>query len=418
MSAHLRSEKRCPSKTRLQGDLCRSIARNWIRIVTSYHSPFSHAVYDALVNFLEHPQPQFDASLADEVVALGTTIGLVRKENQDRHIVAKLSCGQAGFWVVAVADGVGSLPDSGKAASACLAAFVTSLAASVSAVRNRGSWEWPQLLANSVRDANETVVNETKERGASTLSAVVQTETGAFGVHVGDSKIFAFDEKRRLIKITKDQTVGSHLKSLGVGEQSQTDPRFERALAQYMGMADTVVPDVFAVRPPHKTLIACSDGIAPVLKLLNEEGWRLLCENAKSGVELVKKTLHLSNWFGGGDNCTVAIWDPSALKISFPPISDVTVLTFHSVSRSSSILYPHVRLPGPSLIAGAPIPESKAVAIDRRVAKGSKSKSPKGRAAQRRKTKSEGASQSHKEVPSVTFLPGLGKGADEYPGKI
>ena len=179
---------------------------------------------EALVELLEIEQSQLQVAETGNGIAAGSTLGQVRKENQDRYLVVRYAHPEPNrsFFLAAIADGVGSLPQSGLSASSAIAVFVSALTTEIERLAfSSGLPNWERLLREAVQHANRYVYAKTGERGASTLSVVVvPSKHPACAVQIGDSKIFGISKDFHFTQLSIDQTVGMHLQSLGVPQGS------------------------------------------------------------------------------------------------------------------------------------------------------------------------------------------------------
>jgi len=375
------------------------------------------ATVEALVEFLELEQSQLEVTETRDGIAAGSTLGQVRKENQDRYLVVRYAHPESGrnFFLAAIADGVGSLPQSGLSASTAIAVFVSALTTEIERLASSSAQpSWERLLRDAVQHANRYVYGKTGERGASTLSVVVvPSKHPACAVQIGDSKIFGLSKDFRFTQLSIDQTVGSHLVSLGVphGSAAGRDPRFDRALAQYIGMADAVEPQFVVLERKWESILIATDGIAAVRKVLLEEGWNLISQQAKSRADFVRKILYLCNWFGGTDNSTLVIFPLSEQIMSIAARRDSSVLSAVTGSRTIEL---RVR----SITAPSFVPTSSA--SDRKRQKAGKfRRGQKDRTQDPNSTEADGKSNP-KSAPSITFLPGLAKNEHELsnPGPV
>ena len=190
-------------------------------------STFDSCVTEKLLRLLEHPLPRMVRTNLPSSMVGGTTIGLVRRENQDRHLLVRYTPGVngCGFRLAAIADGVGSLAKSGQSASAAIASFVGFIVTELEEWNPLlGTPDWDQILRTAVQHANRHVRALTADQGATTLSAVILPDRQpAFGIHVGDSKIYGLDRAFRCSQLSADQNVAAQLQALGVMNSPTSD---------------------------------------------------------------------------------------------------------------------------------------------------------------------------------------------------
>ena len=135
--------------------------------------------------------PNFGVNSINEMpIALGSDIGLERKENQDRLAMLRVNANSSTSThvVVALADGMGGMHDGSGCAARTLGAFFNAL------IRYRQKAPEDRLLL-AANAANEVVYQYSNGNGGSTLSAVLfGVDNRAFTVNVGDSRIYATKE--------------------------------------------------------------------------------------------------------------------------------------------------------------------------------------------------------------------------------
>ncbi len=276
----------------------------------------------ALLNLLESPLAPTAVTAFASDLAGGTTLGCVRSENQDRHLIVQYRSAdlERCFRLAVVADGVGSLPESGLSASAGLAAFVGSIVAEVEGhLAEPSAPDWPQLLRRAVQEANEAVCSRTGEDGATTLAAVLLPGNAPpFAVQVGDSKIFGLDEAFQFTQLCTDQTMAAQFQDRGVLDASPGEDYspLERALAQFLGQPGGVDPEIRLLGTNWSALLVATDGIMPARQLLVPAGWQLLAESAGTPVEFVRQSLALANALGGTDNTTLILLPGGSAGVS------------------------------------------------------------------------------------------------------
>lgn len=371
-------------------------------------STFTSAdAYATLVALLEQPNAQLDVMAEFSGFTGGTTIGRIRKENQDRYLVAEVTPRRKenGFRIALLADGVGSLPRSGIAASYAIAAMVLELAEL--ADTSEHPVQWFQNLGEAAKRANNRVLQYVGEEGASTLSIIVlpRRASNPIAFHLGDSKIYGGTWESSFEQLSHDQTVGAQLRALGApsSEEAGRDPRSDRALAQYIGMSGDLVPQIFEIEPMWKSIFLSSDGFTDALKSLTPLGWKQLAATSKDNSDFIRKLLFLSNWFGGHDNCTAVLVPMDRAEIL--SLTDVPSVRASTGSKTANIVWQ---------VAAPCVPEKIDLSTenDRRSKK--KSRRQKVSDALKKQTSKFSSSsgepeKENKNVPSITFLPGLTK---------
>ncbi|MCP9832152.1 hypothetical protein KBY80_12290 [Synechococcus sp. JJ3a-Johnson] len=159
-------------------------------------------------------------------------------------------------------------------------------------------------LCAAVEAANEDVYRRFGGRGGATLSSVAISSDGEMaGVNVGDSRIYGLLEDSQLIQFSKDDTLGNALSDIAV--PSAVGKLGE--LLQFVGLGKGIVPhriNLNGLPSPFKCLFLTSDGAHGLHGPVFDE----LVRNSPGIVEMAKRLIAISEWTGGKDNATVAIW--------------------------------------------------------------------------------------------------------------
>lgn len=135
----------------------------------------------------KEPSKKKSSSTAAGQVALGTTRGIVREDNQDRAAVLTFFPNERLSEVIQVAvlcDGIGGLKDGANAAVLAISSFTAQLAElSDSTLEGR--------LKQAAKIANREVFAKYNGKGGCTLSAVsTKRERVVEIVNYGDSRVF------------------------------------------------------------------------------------------------------------------------------------------------------------------------------------------------------------------------------------
>jgi len=249
-------------------------------------------------------------------LALGTSLGLLRKENEDRMIFFKShSPSNGNISGVLLCDGMGGLEQGGKCASFTISTFIEKFI-------NNKLLDCSRNIEKSLIETNELVYKKFKGKSGSTIVGYIVTskkETICFSV--GDSRIYQLG-KNQFKQITSDDTIDGQLS----GMKSQIDPSILRSnqLLQYIGMDSD--PKIHKIEFSNEILdtkrfMLTSDGAHSVGNLMLETLARTTTENP----ELVKRIILLADWMGGHDNSSVIILNHldffnQNLKNSYPDL--------------------------------------------------------------------------------------------------
>lgn len=261
-------------------------------------------IYNRIKRFLsEQMRPQ--GSQFTGAAAIGSTVGRVRKENQDRAIVAEfLVAGKPELdrILLVVCDGLGGMANGALAAEISVASMASSIFDSVVTQSDVD-------LAAAAERANRDVFKELKGKGGSTLVAVLLDPKRPRGVSMGDSRVYATDKWGELLQLTKDDNLGA---LADVPNGMQVDPSQASHLTQFVGMGDGTAPNTFSLSEDVDRILLTSDGVHGCGAVLNEYVFRI-----EDSLSLVQYLLVAANHLGGTDNGTLLV---SRLGITRPPL--------------------------------------------------------------------------------------------------
>jgi len=227
-----------------------------------------------------------------------THIGWVRKANEDRYFIKKLSDGAI---LLAVADGLG-----GEAAGDYAAEIIRSRLAGIDQI-TKGEEE-QQLLA-LVKEADLAMYYEAENdpdlRGmGTTLVCALLREGFVHWVHVGDSRLYVLHD-RQLTKITEDQTFARFLVEEGEITPEQVPTHYSRHVLDQTVGCGICEPETGRLEfSKGDLLILTTDGLHKIIAteiiisvLLDKTDLEI---KAKSLVEAALDS-------GGKDNITIVI---------------------------------------------------------------------------------------------------------------
>jgi protein phosphatase len=262
------------------------------------------------------------ASIHRELAIWGATdIGSKREQNQDAFVITNLASGRSSRppervdvflsrpgVLLLVCDGMGGAPAGDVAAQLAAVAIEDELRAAAGDVaRDPGI-----MLKRAVEEANGAIRAEAsahpEERGmGTTCTAAVCSPEGLSVAQVGDSRAYLFRD-RRLLRLTRDQTIAARLVDEGVlapGDVA-TFP-FRHVLAQALGTERNVRPVVtdHDLRENDRLLI-CSDGLhGPV----DERTIAAILARVPGAEEASRALIDAALDAGGPDNVTVVVAD-------------------------------------------------------------------------------------------------------------
>ena len=222
-------------------------------------------------------------------------VGLVRNINED--------AGLAHPRILAVADGMGGHAAGEVASSLVITTLYKNLTDEITE-----NWMTSTILLGS-RKIKEAISNDREKDGMGTTLSLIATD-GEKGIiaHVGDSRIYSF-ENDNLLQLTQDHTYVQELVDRGEisVEEALVHPR-RNLLMRAIDGARTIDIDIIEV--PLKIgqrFLACSDGLAGVISDV-EIAESMQIEDLTLVVEtLIQKALDA----GAPDNVTVVVGEVS-----------------------------------------------------------------------------------------------------------
>lgn len=275
--------------------------------------------------FMRKTTPSAVRRVGELPVTIGSDIGNVRGENQDRVAVLKVQIDRnQSFVVVALCDGMGGMVEGSACASQAIASFF------VSCIRHREVLPRTRLVL-AAQDANKAVHALYQGRGGATLSAVLfDSINGKVGVNVGDSRIYSYRENG-LEQLTVDDTMA------GVLNKAEDDSPHKNELLQFVGMGDGIEPHTIEMPMFQELMVLTSDGA----HYIDKNVMQMVVQSAKEPAMAVKRLIEVAKWCGGRDNASIAIasslvfqqqlydeagsfqvWDPfGEIQIVFPDIA-------------------------------------------------------------------------------------------------
>lgn len=228
--------------------------------------------------------------------ALGSDVGAVRKENEDRVAIARGrdSRGHA-YVVVALADGIGGMRAGGQCASLAVGATFDAVHRLASSGASPPEW-----VTGAVNSAHRTVRKAYSGTGGATLVVLLLTEKqGTYWSSVGDSRLYVSAEST-LLQISTDDTIAGQL---GLPASADID---QVKLLQYIGMEEPVQFEVSKLLCDSSNFaILTTDGVHFLAS--DSDVMSLVIRHSPDIGTMARRLTELARWAGGPDNATVAI---------------------------------------------------------------------------------------------------------------
>jgi serine/threonine protein phosphatase PrpC len=251
------------------------------------------------------------AEVPELAASVGTTIGDVRPENQDRAVIARFTSirrPRESFVCFALCDGMGGMADGAHCAEIALSSFIFRLTHDV---RQTAS----ETVRVAALAANAEVYRQYRERGGTTLVAIIVFPGSAAAVSVGDSRIYAANTRKELKQISIDDTIAGELNKLkGLNPSRAQWDTFAGQLAQFVGIGEGMEPRVYPVSA-DLTYLLTSDGVHG----MSPDTLERIVVTAGTSQLIVSRLLQVSRWCGGSDNATVVCIPPLRTDWSTPP---------------------------------------------------------------------------------------------------
>lgn len=262
----------------------------------------------SISNWLMRPTGVFAVRpLSQRLGSLGSAQGRTRDGNQDRVLAVSFEGLDASesFELFAVCDGMGGLQEGAQCASLALSTILAVL------VRSRRDSDRENRLRRAVELANRSIHERYRERGGTTVAAILLTRSGATGIAVGDTRIYLHDRAGNLSQLTVDDTIAERVAEIqGHQGASFENAPFANHLAQFVGQSGPLTPQLIDV---SEVFWESSPGVqAQGSKglLLTSDGVHKMPKEILSGVarstdvprEVVSRLIYISEWSGGSDN--------------------------------------------------------------------------------------------------------------------
>lgn len=265
-----------------------------------------------IAKWLARPLRTISVAEVPEVAAsVGTTIGEVRPENQDRAVVARFTSTRRpreSFLCFALCDGMGGMADGARCAEIALSSFLFRLTQNVKQTAS-------EMVRASALAANAEVHRQYRERGGTTLVAIVVFPGSAAAVSVGDSRIYVANTRKELKQISIDDTIAGELNQLkGLRPSRSGWDTIADQLAQFVGIGEGMEPRVYPISTDLTHLLT-SDGVHNI----SPDTLKQIVSSGGTPQLVVSRLLQVSRWCGGSDNATAICVPPLRADWAIPP---------------------------------------------------------------------------------------------------
>ena len=171
----------------------------------------------------------------------GVSLKNMRQTNMDSLLLKSRRIIKSNAMIAVVCDGVGSLTDGGFA-SAMAVRLLIEWFSSVNSTNHIGL-----RMRDAVYLINARIISESKQKNletASTLSALLLIEHNYYITHLGDSRIYCYEDKTDALSILTNDDVSESGK-----------------LSAYIGKTEDIFLQYSEGTAIGKTFLVCSDGL-------------------------------------------------------------------------------------------------------------------------------------------------------------
>jgi protein phosphatase len=258
-----------------------------------------------------------------------TDKGKVRKANEDNFLIVDIHrsvdirhsslspdalanrFGSADAHLFVVADGVGGGPAGEQASEDAIAALLKYVSETVGCFNRLEPSKEHELfdrLDETVRGVDQKLREEhAGQHGpapATTLTMVLLIWPRAYLIHVGDSRAYV-RRRGRLQQLTRDQTLGEYMVSLGAWTEEQAArSRPAAALSSAIGGSELHPVVGLVDLEPGDSIMLCTDGL---IKHVSSERIETLMEQSENVQAVARQLVDEALADGGTDNVTVIV---------------------------------------------------------------------------------------------------------------
>lgn len=233
-----------------------------------------------------------------------TDIGLVRSTNEDTYTIVKKDDQN---FLAFVCDGMGGHLGGSYASSKTVEMLADAFNKldENKPIKNVGVWLFESLEKINSFIYQQSISNENLRGMGTTVSGVIMYKGELFYAHIGDSRIYIYDNKN-IDQITTDHTYVNSLLLNGLitFRQAAKHPK-RHVLTNALGIKQDVSVDIGQVKiKENQSLLICSDGLH---NMLDERKLRKLLNEEISVEEKAEKLKDKALENGGLDNITLII---------------------------------------------------------------------------------------------------------------
>ena len=231
-------------------------------------------------------------------------VGNVRKTNEDS--VGYFEGSDIDIYVVA--DGMGG-HNAGEVASQLATKVIMEYIK-----QNHNSLEMKEVLTEGIKCANKKIYDAASQSDSlkgmgTTITICFKKQNKMVVANVGDSSCYIIDNKRKLLKITRDHSLVQQLLDNGTitEESARTHPN-KNIITRALGTNEIVEVDLFDVDLTNVIkCILCTDGLTN--DVTYSEMYDIIIKNENNNTSSCKMLVDLGKSKGGRDNISVIVFE-------------------------------------------------------------------------------------------------------------
>lgn len=260
--------------------------------------------------------------------AVGTTIGEVRKENQDRVIVARLFVvpDSRPTTVFAVCDGLGGMVNGAQCAERTLAVLLNSFI--YSPMQNT-----KDRMRAAISMANQEIFRQYRQSGGTTLALLCRSVDSLFAATAGDTRLYSLSPRSPLKQVSVDDTIAGELsRRTDINPDNYRLEPYANQLAQFVGVGPELEPRFYDLSPQATmSYFIASDGAYNI-----GTAFERVLANVPSPLVAAQRIIQASRWMGGKDNASIICVGPDRTDMQRP--SEESVIELWSATGKLEIL--------------------------------------------------------------------------------
>ncbi len=254
-----------------------------------------------------------DVKAMDILSAGLTDVGYKRQHNEDAFL-----CDEKKRLFI-VADGMGGRAAGETASQAVVTVLPLLMKEKIRTLDDPSPGQITFVIGNTLAELSEHLYQQSQElpeiKGlGSTAALLFIYHDMAYVACAGDSRVYLLREKR-LLQITKDQTIAAALVRTGhLSPDKAVYHPLSHALEEFIGKEGQLHPGVWCKKlHPRDRWLLCSDGLT---KGLTDDGLCRLLSADVSPLELCQNLISTAKENDGSDNITVIVVDVAEARQS------------------------------------------------------------------------------------------------------